>query len=162
MHTLCRWAWQLMPPKHNASLCLLGSSSWLESREVYVSKMHPRSFLPRAVSALLLIAIVYERGTADKWRQVITVGSSERIEFSPAPYIHYDITSAELWRWWAKPDNDPLLSIVVQYDRPKTIRVCTMYNLCLQYVLSLVLERISPVMDKNNRINRRLLLFQET
>ena len=51
--------------------------------------MHPRSFLAR-ISAVLLIAIVFELGVADQ--------QGHEIEFSP-PRVHYDIGSAKLWRW---------------------------------------------------------------
>ena len=57
--------------------------------------MQPRHFLSR-ISSLLLITIsaaVFKHGTAE-WRHK----NRAEIQFSP-PHIHYDITSAELWRW---------------------------------------------------------------
>ena len=68
------WAWQ--PWQHNASLCS-------ESSEVLVSIM---SFLPRISALLLVIAIVFEHGTANDERRHSE--SSSEIQLS-LPHLHY-------------------------------------------------------------------------
>ena len=81
---------------HNASLCCTYISAD-DSKMICGSAMQPWPFLSH-ISTQLLIAIilstvVFKQGAAE-WRHE----SSSETEFSP-PHVHYNITSAELWRW---------------------------------------------------------------